>query len=176
MPDIARGQRTAREGGRHVLLVEDDEILAEVVTGAARAPSPTSAGPTAPKRALELLPERRWDLIVADIELPEANGIEFIGNAKSADPNLSTLIVSGRSSFDYAIGAIRAGADDYMTKPLEPEALIAKAEELMKATTRRRAEGHAARPRDRRPPRRRRDRRRRHPPAPRATPATTSRS
>ena len=91
--------------------------------------------------ALELLPERRWDLIVADIELPEANGIEFVGNAKSADPSVSTLIVSGRSSFDYAIGAIRAGADDYMTKPLEPEALIAKAEELMKATTRRRTEG-----------------------------------
>ena len=93
------------------------------------------------ERALELLPERRWDLIVADIELPEANGIEFIGSAREADSTLSTLIVSGRSSFDYAIGAIRAGADDYMTKPLEPTALIAKVEELMEATTARRAAG-----------------------------------
>jgi LmbE family N-acetylglucosaminyl deacetylase/CheY-like chemotaxis protein len=135
----SQGEKQGRE--RFVLLVEDDEILAEVVVEVLDSVAEVSWAESA-ERALELLPERRWDLIVADIELPETNGIEFVGNAKGIDPALSTLIVSGRSSFDYAIGAIRAGADDYMTKPLEPAALIAKVEELMDATTRRRAEGH----------------------------------
>jgi len=136
-----RSQAVEHRGDRFVLLVEDDEILAEVVVEILESVAQVSWAESA-ERALELLPERRWDLIVADIELPETNGIEFIGNAKGTDPALSTLIVSGRSSFDYAIGAIRAGADDYMTKPLEPAALIAKVEELMDATARRRAEGH----------------------------------
>lgn len=130
-----------RRAERFVLLVEDDEILAEVVVEILSSVAQVSWAGSA-ERALHLLPGRRWDLVVADIELPEANGIEFIGSAKGVDPSLSTLIVSGRSSFDYAIGAIRAGADDYMTKPLEPSAFLAKVEELMDTTARRRAEGH----------------------------------
>jgi LmbE family N-acetylglucosaminyl deacetylase/CheY-like chemotaxis protein len=127
-------------GPRSILLVEDDEILAEVVAEVLGTVAAVRWADSA-ERALELLPERRWDLIVADIELPEANGIEFVGTAKERDPSVSTLIISGRSSFDYAIGAIRAGADDYMTKPLEPGALIAKVEELIEATVRRRTQG-----------------------------------
>ena len=127
-------------GPRSILLVEDDEILAEVVAEVLGTVADVTWAGSA-ERALELLPQVRWDLIVADIELPEANGIEFIGAAKDHDPAVSTLIISGRSSFDYAIGAIRAGADDYMTKPLEPAALLAKVEELIEATVRRRTEG-----------------------------------
>ena len=127
-------------GDRHVLLVEDDEILAEVVVEILSSVAQVSWAPSA-ERALELLPTQRWDLIVADIELPKTNGIEFVGEAKALDESLSTLIVSGRTSFDYAIDAIRAGADDYLTKPLEPAVLIAKVDELMHATARRRAEG-----------------------------------
>ncbi len=134
-PALGRGQ-----DDRLVLLVEDDEVLAEVVIEVLSTVAKVTWAESA-ERALELLPQRRWDLIVADIELPEANGIEFIGRAKETDSTLSTLIVSGRSSFDYAIGAIRAGADDYMTKPLEPTALIAKVEELMAETAHRREAG-----------------------------------
>jgi len=135
-----RSQAGGRGSERFVLLVEDDEILAEVVV-AVLEPVAQVIWAASAERALELLPGRRWDLIIADIELPDTDGIEFVGNARGVDPALSTLIVSGRSKFDYAIGAIRAGADDYMTKPLEPAALIAKVEELMEATSSRRAEG-----------------------------------
>lgn len=51
---------------------------------------------------------------------------------------------SGRSSFDYAVGAIRAGADDYLVKPLDPEALIDKASELIERTRTRREAGRVS--------------------------------
>ena len=102
-----------------ILLVEDDELLAEVVAGLLEPLGGVRWTDNA-EEALALLPTSSWDLIVADIELPGMNGIEMIELLKREHPHTSTLIVSGRASFDYAIEAIRAGADDYMTKPLEP--------------------------------------------------------
>jgi LmbE family N-acetylglucosaminyl deacetylase len=81
---------------------------------------------------------------VADVELPGRTGIDLVQHAKAMHPLCSTLIVSGRSSFEYAVGAIRAGADDYLTKPLDPEAFMAKASELLDRTLARRAQGRVS--------------------------------
>ena len=80
MQDIARGQQPP-EGGRHVLLVEDDEILAEVVTEVLDSLADVSWAGSA-EAALELLPERRWDLMVADIELPGER--DRVGRARAS--------------------------------------------------------------------------------------------
>jgi LmbE family N-acetylglucosaminyl deacetylase len=124
-----------------ILLVEDDELLAEVVVGLL-APLGAVRWTDNAEEALTLLPASNWELIVADIELPGMNGIEMIERLKREHPHTSTLIVSGRASFDYAIEAIRAGADDYMTKPLEPEALVDKARELIDKSRASRAADH----------------------------------
>ena len=118
----------APSGAPRILLVEDDGLLAEVVAGLLEPLGGVRWADNA-EEALRLLPSSTWELVVADIELPGMNGIEMIERLKRDYPHTSTLIVSGRASFDYAIEAIRAGADDYMTKPLEPEALVAKARE-----------------------------------------------
>ena len=126
-----------------ILLVEDDELLADVVREMLSSLGEVTWADNA-EDALELLGagDRDWDLVVADIELPGMNGIEMIGRLRADHPHTSTLIVSGRSSFDYAIEAIRAGADDYMTKPLDLEAAHEKAAELIEASRRSRAAGH----------------------------------
>jgi len=82
----------------------------------------------------------RWDLIVADVELPGMSGIELLETLRRSHPDVAKLVLSGHSSFDYAVAALRAGADDYMTKPVDPPAFIEKATELIGVTrTRRRA-------------------------------------
>ena len=50
-------------------------------------------------------------------------------------------MLSGHSSFDHAVAAIRAGADDYLTKPVDPSALLEKARALIGVTRERRAKG-----------------------------------
>ena len=82
---------------------------------------------TSAEQAAELVGRRDWDLIISDIELPGANGLEFIARVDARSPSWPTLILSGHSSFDHAVAALRAGADDYLTKPIEPGALIEKA-------------------------------------------------
>lgn len=126
-----------------ILLVEDDDILAgllvEILGGLGEVVWSASA-----EEAEGHLSSRQWDLVVADVELPGRTGLEVVERARALHPLCSTLIVSGRSSFEYAVGAIRAGADDYLTKPLDPESLLEKAAELLQRTRARREHGRVS--------------------------------
>jgi LmbE family N-acetylglucosaminyl deacetylase len=126
-----------------ILLVEDDDILAGLLVEILGGLGDVVWSPSA-EDAEERLASQQWDLIVADVELPGRTGIDVVERAKAQQPLCSTLIVSGRSSFDYAVGAIRAGADDYLTKPLDPEAFLEKARELLERTHARREKGRVS--------------------------------
>ena len=93
------------------------------------------------EQASEVVGGSDWDLVVSDIDLPGLDGLEFVRGIKLQRPHLATLILSGHSSFDHAVAALRAGADDYMTKPFDPVGLIEKASSLIEVTRERRATG-----------------------------------
>jgi LmbE family N-acetylglucosaminyl deacetylase len=126
-----------------ILLVEDDDILAGLLAEILAALGEVVWSASA-EDAEARLGSRPWDLIVADVELSGRTGIDVVERAKALHPLCSTLIVSGRSSFEYAVGAIRAGADDYLVKPLDPEAFIEKARELIERTRGRREAGRVS--------------------------------
>jgi LmbE family N-acetylglucosaminyl deacetylase/ActR/RegA family two-component response regulator len=121
-----------------LLLVEDDALLASVVTEIL-APVADVRWTASAEQAMEIVSDERWDLVIADIELPGMSGIDFIVHSKVAQPVVSTLVVSGRTGFQDAVSAIRAGAEDYLTKPIDPETLLEKARELIARTRVRRA-------------------------------------
>jgi DNA-binding response OmpR family regulator len=120
-----------------ILLVEDDEVFAAIAIEVLK-PLGTVTWVATGEEAISVAPGGDWDLVVTDIELPGIDGIEFLKVVKAAHPRVAALVLSGRSSFDYAIAAIRANADDYMTKPVDPEALQEKATELIALTAARR--------------------------------------
>jgi LmbE family N-acetylglucosaminyl deacetylase/ActR/RegA family two-component response regulator len=121
-----------------LLLVEDDDLLASVMTEIL-APVADVRWTASAEDAMQILTDEHWDLVVADIELPGMSGIDFIMHSKVAQPVVSTLVVSGRTGFEDAVSAIRAGADDYLTKPIDPPALLEKARDLIARTRVRRA-------------------------------------
>ncbi|MDO8184995.1 response regulator [Conexibacter sp. JD483] len=123
-----------------ILFVEDDDVLAAVVIELLTPLGEIVWAPSA-EQAVAQLSLRPWDLLLSDIDLPGMNGHEMVRHAKSAQPDLAVLMLSGHASFDHAVEAIRAGADDYLTKPVQPPKLVAKARELMALTRDRRAKG-----------------------------------
>jgi LmbE family N-acetylglucosaminyl deacetylase len=123
-----------------VLLVEDDDILASALVAVLGSVGQVSWA-TSAEQAMTLVATRDWDLIVADIELPAMNGLELIRQVRSKQTTVATLVLSGHASFEHAVEAMRVGADDYMHKPVQPPALIAKARELVALTRTRRAQG-----------------------------------
>jgi DNA-binding response OmpR family regulator len=73
--------------------------------------------------ALSALNGRRYDLLVTDINLPDGDGIQLIGDlhAAPATRHLLLMVVSARKSVHDKIAAFQAGADDYLVKPVDPQ-------------------------------------------------------
>ncbi len=125
-----------------ILLVEDDAIFAAVTAEVMRERALVRWTPTA-EAALAAAGEKEWDLIITDIELPGMSGLELVMKIKAAQPHVATLILTGHRSFDNAVEAIRVGADDFLTKPVDRSTLIEKIDELAALSARRRASSSA---------------------------------
>ncbi|MGH4137389.1 response regulator transcription factor [Clostridium sp.] len=70
------------------------------------------------KVALEIFKEELPDLVLADINMPKINGLEFTAACKAIKPEVKICIVTGYDYFDYAVTALKLGVDDYMLKPV----------------------------------------------------------
>ena len=75
--------------------------------------------------ALQALGARRFDLLITDIILPGADGLELLARAKQLDPDLEVLVITALDRVDPAVRAMKSGASDYLVKPVGAEALLA---------------------------------------------------
>lgn len=68
--------------------------------------------------ALELFKTHEPDFILADINMPKMNGLDFAIAVKALKPDVKIALVTGYDYFDYALTALKAGVDDYVLKPV----------------------------------------------------------
>ena len=71
------------------------------------------------EEAVKNIPTLRPDIILTDINLPGLSGLEVMRFAKSVDPEIAVIVVTGYASASSAIDALRQGAYDYVTKPFD---------------------------------------------------------
>lgn len=82
--------------------------------------------------ALEILKRpHALDLVLLDIVMPHRSGLEVLGDIKAAAPDLAVIILTGKSSKDFAIEALKGRADDYLEKPFKIPELIAAVEHCL---------------------------------------------
>ncbi len=119
-----------------ILVIEDEERIAEMLQLNLQlegyAVDLVSDGLLA-KAALDLAD---FDLLVLDIMLPKINGIDVCKYAKSKQPELPILMLSALDSGDNRIEGLKAGADDYMTKPFRLEEFLIRVKNLLKRHSR----------------------------------------
>ncbi|MFI5370741.1 MAG: response regulator, partial [Candidatus Eisenbacteria bacterium] len=106
-----------------VLVVDDEPSVADVcqefLSGEGLHVTVAESG----EEALRLLPEVRPDVILTDINLPGLSGLDVLRHAKQADPDACVIVLTGYASTASAIEALRQGADEYVTKPFDLEAV-----------------------------------------------------
>lgn len=73
------------------------------------------------EEALLLMKENQIDLILADINMPKMDGLEFSRRAKILNPSVKIALMTGYDYLDYAISAIKIGIDDYVLKPISKD-------------------------------------------------------
>jgi DNA-binding NtrC family response regulator len=69
------------------------------------------------KATLRSLATGEWDVLLLDLKLPDAEGVDILGQVKKDYPDLQTIIVTGFANVESAIETMRMGAFDYLTKP-----------------------------------------------------------
>lgn len=72
-------------------------------------------------------------VVITDVRMPGMSGIELFGVLNARDPELPVVLITGHGDVEMAVGAIKAGAWDFLTKPFDPEALLAAATRAAKA-------------------------------------------
>jgi LmbE family N-acetylglucosaminyl deacetylase len=121
-----------------ILVVEDDLVTARFVTQILRGHGFDVTQAADPVVALKLAATQPWDLVLTDVEMPGMTGLELLGALRRVAPDLAVIVMTAHASLDYAMGALRNSADEFLQKPVKPDHLLATVSVLV-------AKGRAAR-------------------------------
>lgn len=86
---------------------------------------------TDPSRALSLLQEDAFDLVLTDLKMPKVDGIKVLESVKKINPYTSVIILTAYATIETAVEAIRKGAYDYITKPFRGERILLTVDKVM---------------------------------------------
>jgi two-component system response regulator HydG len=106
-----------------ILLVEDDLSLAAMLAMELKRRGHDVDAAKSGAEAVKKLGASEYDAVVTDLKLGDMDGLEVLKRAKARSPETEVLVMTGHGSIDTAVAAMRAGAFDYLTKPVEPEEL-----------------------------------------------------
>ena len=73
------------------------------------------------KHGLEKLEAKHYDIIVTDLNMPEIDGLETMRRVKKKDSDIEVIVITGFATIENAVGAMKQGAFDYITKPVSLE-------------------------------------------------------
>lgn len=120
--------------GSKLLIVEDEKSirdgLADVLRFRGHAVEVAADG----KRALALLSEQRYAIVILDLMLPEVDGYTVCATLRNAGNDTPILMLTAKGSEDDILRGFEAGADDYVTKPFSLRELLARVEALLRRT------------------------------------------
>jgi DNA-binding NtrC family response regulator len=115
--------RSARSAGGSVLVVEDDEALRFGLCASLRrlGYDVHEAGTCA--STLAAFVEHRPDVVLADMRLPDGDALQLLPQLRALDRSVPILIMTGYGTIDLAVRAVKQGAEDFVTKPVDFDAL-----------------------------------------------------
>ncbi|SET81698.1 response regulator transcription factor [Enterocloster lavalensis] len=117
-----------------ILIIEDDISIARLIkTYVSFAGHEAAIAPDG-ELALVMLGEEKYNLVILDLMLPHVDGEMVLETIKKL--RLPVIVVSAKSSLVDRVRLLRAGADDYITKPFESADLIARIEAVLRRTER----------------------------------------
>lgn len=107
-----------------VLVVDDEEAVARTVARWLLREGMEVEVAHSPREAFLILERFPCDLVFADIHMPGGNGFDLARRLKERDATIQVIIMTGSTSVELAIEALRMHADDYLVKPFEIPALL----------------------------------------------------
>ena len=106
-----------------VLVVDDERETCELLEMALTRQGMQVTTCTTAADALEKIASRDFDVVLTDLSMPETSGLEVCERVIAIRPDVPVVLITGNATLETAMGAIRAGAYDFVTKPIESKTL-----------------------------------------------------
>jgi CheY-like chemotaxis protein len=104
-----------------ILVVDDDPSLRRVLQAQLEQQGYEVAVAASAQQTLSLLELRAFDLVITDLKMPGMSGLELLKHARSKYPQAIVIMLTAFGTVDTAVEAMKAGAYDYLTKPVHPD-------------------------------------------------------
>jgi two-component system response regulator HydG len=102
-----------------VLIVDDNEAHAEALADGLEVEGYRCRSVHSGSEAIQSLSEESFDAVLTDLVMPDLSGIDVLKEARRLQPEAAVLLVTGHESVKTAVDALRHGAADYLTKPVD---------------------------------------------------------
>jgi len=108
----------------HILLVDDQSSMRLTLTALLKSAGHTLAQAGTGADAIEKIQKNDFDLVITDLKLDQISGMDVLKATKAQNPQTEVIMLTGFGSIESAVAAMKAGAIDYLTKPVDTEELM----------------------------------------------------
>lgn len=115
----------------NILIVDDEKNIRRSVEMILQSDEYTIFLAENGKEAVNLVHEKKMDLVFLDLLMPEMNGIEVLKQVKEYDPDIIVVMMSGHGTIENAVEAVKLGAYDFIEKPLTKEKVLISAKNAL---------------------------------------------
>lgn len=102
-----------------ILVIDDDDSSREALTMLLRSAGYEVTSAATGESALDLIESEQYQVIVSDLFLPDKSGFDILLNVQKVSPSTEVIVVTGHASAQTAVRAMKDGAFDYITKPID---------------------------------------------------------
>lgn len=106
------------------MLVDDEPLMRLSIMDALEAVGCNVHAASTGTEGIEALRAKTFDLVITDLRLPGADGLAVLKAVKEKDPLTEVLVITAHGSVETAVGAMKLGAFDYVTKPFQMDELL----------------------------------------------------
>lgn len=117
---------------KRILVVDDDRATCNLLALGLESEGFAAEVTTGGERALQLLGEQDFDLVMTDLNMPCMSGLELCERVVAARPEVPVIVITAFGNMEAAIAAMRAGAFDFVTKPFEMDAVVLSLERAIR--------------------------------------------
>ncbi len=118
-----------------ILVVDDDATVGEVLLSYLDRAALVGRHVASAEGLPELIASMDPDLLVLDVMLPDADGIDLCADVRANHPGLPVILLTARSEEIDRIAGLSAGADDYVVKPFSPRELVLRIQSVLRRST-----------------------------------------
>jgi EAL domain-containing protein (putative c-di-GMP-specific phosphodiesterase class I) len=115
---------TVTTGVRRVLIIDDEPAVLRVLGLLLERNGFVVASASNGRDGLALLADKGFDVVLTDIIMPELSGLDFLKELRQHDLDVPVILMTAGATLDSALDAIEYGAQQYLLKPVEPDALV----------------------------------------------------